>query len=53
MKCRMKISLEESSGSSSFVINESGVQIPFWALFEQKAKGGIWLPKIDSKKIHQ
>jgi hypothetical protein len=47
MKCRTKISLAESKGSSSFFTNKSGVLIPFWTLLGQKVKGGIWCSKID------
>jgi len=49
MMCRIKISLAESRGSSSFFINKSSVQIQFQALLGQNVKGGIWFPKNDSQ----
>ena len=48
MKRRTKILLAESRSRCSFVIDKGGVQIPFWALFGQRVKGGILFPKIDS-----
>jgi len=49
MKHRTKVSIAEGSGSRSFFINKSGVQIQFQALFGQKVKDCIQFHKIDSQ----